>query len=70
MSEFNKNLLLDVNGTDEQLCEQLRLFFEKGYNGKNLVTLLSYSSKIGIANHVNRLMTLLREKVIPNLSEG
>ena len=58
---FNKTTLLDVSVSEGVLEEQVSAFIEEGHTGSDLVRLIMRSHKSGIANHVSRILSILKE---------
>lgn len=63
MSSFSHEALFNIEATDDELREQLRMFTDDlNGTGQQLIRMIAMAPVTGIAAHVARLLKLLQER--------
>lgn len=57
--EFKEENLFNINSTDEELEEQIKLFLNEGGNGNGLVRMIMLNPMNGMASHTRRIMKII-----------
>jgi hypothetical protein len=57
----NPEKMFDVRASDEKLKAELQNFLSDGGTGRELIALIYFNQRPGIAKHTERLITLLDE---------
>lgn len=58
--EFSEEKLFDVNTTNEEIEEQIKLFLGAGGTGQQLVRMIMLNPIKGIAGHTTRILDIIK----------
>lgn len=64
--QFNPEVLFDTDISDEELERQLNMYLDQGGTGPGLVSYMIHCKGPGLAQHIDRLLTILSSKVLPD----